>query len=169
MPLLKETRLNLAGQNMYTHDKGAFTGQISALSLIDAQCRYVLLGHSEPRRIFGEQDELIRQKLLKALDHKILPVLCVGETARERELGQTKEILHQQLAGSLKGLTTSQMKQIVIASWLQELMKTKFENKNSHLITNGINTEHFYNRNKKFNKPPRLLLMYHNIEWKGFS
>ena len=112
---LKGTRLHLAGQNMYTHDKGAFTGQISALSLIDANCRYVLLGHSEPRRIFGEEDELLRQKLHKALDHNISPVLCIGETAKERELDQTTEILSQQLAGSLKGLTTKQMMQIAIA------------------------------------------------------
>jgi len=130
---LKETRLNLAGQNMYTHDKGAFTGQISALSLVDSHCRYVLLGHSEPRRIFGEQDELIRQKLLKALDHKILPVLCIGETARERELGQTTEILHQQLAGSLKGLPTRQMNQIVIAYEPVWAINNKFLNPDTQI------------------------------------
>jgi triosephosphate isomerase len=112
---IKETRLHLAGQNMYTHDKGAFTGQISALSLLDANCRFVLLGHSEPRRIFGEKDKLIRSKLLKALDHNISPVLCIGETAREREIDQTTETLHQQLSGSMKGLTPSQIRQIVIA------------------------------------------------------
>ena len=112
---LKGTRLHLAGQNMYTHDKGAFTGQISALSLIDAKCNFVLLGHSEPRRIFNENDELIREKLFKALDHRISPVLCIGETAKERKLDQTTEILHQQLSGSLKGLTSSQMRQTIIA------------------------------------------------------
>ena len=130
---LKETHLNLAGQNMYTHDKGAFTGQISALSLVDAHCRYVLLGHSEPRRIFGEQDELIRQKLLKALDHKILPVLCIGETARERELGQATEVLHEQLAGSLKGLTTNQMMQIVIAYEPVWAINNKFLNPDTEI------------------------------------
>jgi triosephosphate isomerase len=130
---LKETHLNLAGQNMYTHDKGAFTGQISALSLVDAHCRYVLLGHSEPRRIFGEQDELIRQKLLKALEHKILPVLCIGETARERELGQATEVLHEQLAGSLKGLTTNQMMQIVIAYEPVWAINNKFLNPDTEI------------------------------------
>ncbi|MHA1443593.1 MAG: triose-phosphate isomerase [Candidatus Hodarchaeales archaeon] len=130
---IKETHLNLAGQNMYTHDKGAFTGQISALSLVDAHCRYVLLGHSEPRRIFGEQDELIRQKLLKALEHKILPVLCIGETARERELGQATEVLHKQLAGSLKGLTTNQMMQIVIAYEPVWAINNKFLNPDTEI------------------------------------
>lgn len=131
---LKETpRLKLAGQNMYTHDKGAFTGQISALSLVDAHCRYVLLGHSEPRRIFGEQDELIKTKLLKALDHKILPVLCIGETARERELDQTTQILHQQLAGSLKGLPTNQIKQIVIAYEPVWAINNKFLNPDTEI------------------------------------
>jgi triosephosphate isomerase len=112
---IKETRLQLAGQNMYTHDKGAFTGQISALSLVDAKCRYVLLGHSEPRRIFGEEDKLIRQKLIRALENNISPVLCIGETAKERELDQTTDILNKQLSGSLKGLTATQMRQIIIA------------------------------------------------------
>ena len=74
---IKETRLQLAGQNMYNHDTGAFTGQISPLALVDAHCKYVLLGHSEPRRIFSEQDAFIRQKVLKALEHRLLPVLCM--------------------------------------------------------------------------------------------
>lgn len=130
---IKETRLHLAGQNMYNHDKGAFTGQISALSLLDANCRYVLLGHSEPRRIFGEQDKLIRSKLLKALDHNISPVLCIGETARERELDQTTEILHQQLSGSIKGLTPSQIRQIVIAYEPVWAINNKFLNPDTEI------------------------------------
>jgi triosephosphate isomerase len=130
---IKETRLKLSGQNMYTHDTGAFTGQISALSLVDAKCQFVLLGHSEPRRIFGEQDELIHQKLLKALDHKIVPVLCIGETARERELDQTTGVLHQQLAGSLKGLTANQVRQIVIAYEPVWAINNKFLNPDTEI------------------------------------
>ncbi|PWI47852.1 triose-phosphate isomerase [Candidatus Heimdallarchaeota archaeon B3_Heim] len=111
---IKDTHLMLAGQNMYYHEKGAFTGQISVLSLKEL-CQFVILGHSEPRRIFGETDDLIRLKLLKALESGLTPVLCLGETAKEREGGKAQEILHQQLAGSLKGLEINQMKEIVIA------------------------------------------------------
>jgi triosephosphate isomerase len=111
---IKDTHLKLAGQNMYFHDKGAFTGQISVLSLQDL-CQYVILGHSEPRRIFGETDEFIRQKLLKALEKGLKPVLCLGETAKEREEGNTKAVLHRQLIGSLKELDVKQMTEIVIA------------------------------------------------------
>ena len=74
--VIKNTSLRLAGQNMYYHEKGAFTGQISPLSLIDSHCDYVILGHSEPRRIFGETDDFIREKVLKSCDLGIIPVLC---------------------------------------------------------------------------------------------
>ncbi|MCK5346182.1 MAG: triosephosphate isomerase, partial [Candidatus Heimdallarchaeota archaeon] len=84
---IQDTHLMLAGQNMYYHEKGAFTGQISVLSLKEL-CQFVILGHSEPRRIFGETDDLIRQKLLKALETGLTPVLCLGETAKEREGGK---------------------------------------------------------------------------------
>ena len=113
--IIKDTNLKLAGQNMYFREKGAFTGQISPLSLLDSNCAYVILGHSEPRRIFNETDEFIRKKLFKALEIGLNPVLCIGETAKEREEGQTTEVLHQQLSGSLKGLFPEQIKQVVIA------------------------------------------------------
>lgn len=112
--VVKGTKLQLAGQNMYFREKGAFTGQISPL-MIKESCNYILLGHSEPRRIFNEMDEFIREKLLKALEIGLKPVLCIGETAKEREDGQTTEVLHSQLAGSLRGLSPEQMKQIIVA------------------------------------------------------
>ena len=112
--VVKGTKLQLASQNMYFREKGAFTGQISPL-MIKESCNYILLGHSEPRRIFNEMDEFIREKLLKALEIGLKPVLCIGETAKEREDGQTTEVLHSQLAGSLRGLSPEQMKQIIVA------------------------------------------------------
>jgi triosephosphate isomerase len=90
--IIKGSNLRLAGQNMYYHENGAFTGQISPISLKDANCEYVLLGHSEPRRIFGESDQLIHKKLMKALDIGLSPVLCIGETAKEREENKTEDI-----------------------------------------------------------------------------
>jgi triosephosphate isomerase len=113
--VVKDTKLKLAGQNMYFREKGAFTGQTSPLSLLDSNCTYVILGHSEPRRIFNETDEFIRDKLLKALEINLKPVLCIGETAKEREEGQTTDILYQQLSESLRGLSPEQIKQLVIA------------------------------------------------------
>jgi triosephosphate isomerase len=126
------TQLRLAGQNMYYHEKGAFTGQISPRSLkylVD----YVILGHSEPRRIFGETDDLIRQKLLKALDVDLIPVLCLGETAKEREEGHTKTVLHEQLTGSLKGLQIDQMKKIILAYEPVWAINNKFLNPDTEI------------------------------------
>ncbi len=129
---VKETQLKLAGQNMYYHEKGAFTGQISPLSLANL-VDYVILGHSEPRRIFGETDEFIRQKLLKALEIGLIPVLCLGETAKEREEGNTKAILHQQLAGSLKGLQIEKMKMIILAYEPVWAINNKFLNPDTEI------------------------------------
>jgi triosephosphate isomerase len=129
---IKDSHLKLGGQNMYFHDKGAFTGQISVLSLKEL-CQYVILGHSEPRRIFGETDNLIRQKLMKALEKGLSPILCLGETAKEREEGKTKAVLHEQLAGSLKGLEIQQMKEIILAYEPVWAINNKFLNPDTEI------------------------------------
>lgn len=113
--ILQGTPLKLCGQNMHHFETGAFTGEVSVESLLEAGCEYVLLGHSERRRIFGETDELINKKVLKALEHKLKVVLAIGETAKEREEGRTAEVNRSQLAGSLAGVPKEQMDNIVIA------------------------------------------------------
>jgi triosephosphate isomerase len=113
--ILKNTNLHLAGQNIHYYEQGAFTGQNSVLSLIEAGCHYCILGHSEPRRIFGESDYLINLKVIKTLEKGIKPVLCVGETAKERENGLTQKILETQLNGSLKDITEKQINNVIIA------------------------------------------------------
>ncbi len=113
--IIRGSSLKLAGQNMYYHESGAFTGQISPLSLIDANCSYVILGHSEPRRIFGETDRFINKKLIKALDSGLYPVLCIGETAKEREEDKTEDILYDQLSGCFRDIAATQLKNIIIA------------------------------------------------------
>jgi triosephosphate isomerase len=118
---------------MYFRETGAFTGQISPLSLIDANCSYVILGHSEPRRIFNETDEFIRLKLLKALEIKLKPVFCIGETAKERQQGQTTDVLYQQLSGSLKDLSPDQIKQVVIAYEPVWAINNKFLNPDTEI------------------------------------
>ena len=105
---IKGTKLKLCGQNMYFREKGAFTGEISPDSLIDAGCEYVLLGHSERRRIFGESDAVINQKVKKALEKGLKPVLCIGETAKEKENGQTETVIQTQIEESLADIPREQ-------------------------------------------------------------
>jgi len=113
--VVKGKRINIGAQNMYFEDKGAFTGEISADMLLDAGATYVLLGHSERRKIFGESSELVAKKLNQALKKGLKPIVCIGETREDREKGQMEAILKDQLAGSLKGLTKEEMAKTVIA------------------------------------------------------
>lgn len=108
-------RIRLGAQNMYYERFGAFTGEISASMLRDLYVRYVILGHSERRQIFGESDELINKKVHAALASELRPILCVGETLEEREAGQEQEVLATQLRGSLADVTAEQMADVVIA------------------------------------------------------
>lgn len=110
-----DSNVALASQNMHYMDSGAFTGEISVDSLQEAGCKYVLLGHSERRRIFQENDEIINLKVKKALEKGIIPVLCIGETAKERQDEKVKAVNEDQLSGSLKNVSTSDMRKIVIA------------------------------------------------------
>jgi triosephosphate isomerase len=112
---IAKTNLKLASQNVHYHEQGAFTGETSILSCIDAKCDYVILGHSERRRIFGESDKTINQKILKTLQNGLKAVLCIGETAKERTEGLVTEVNQNQLAGSLKGVSQTQLKNVIIA------------------------------------------------------
>ena len=97
----------LGGQNMFYEERGAFTGEISPLMLKDVGCSYVILGHSERRHIFGEDDELINKKVVSAVRHGLIPILCVGELLEERERGETEKVVERQLKRGLAGLTSS--------------------------------------------------------------
>ncbi|HSF68736.1 MAG TPA: triose-phosphate isomerase [Nitrospira sp.] len=107
--------IHLGAQNLFWEDQGAYTGEISAPMLKDLGCRYVILGHSERRTIFGERDEGIQKKLRAALRHGLLPILCVGESFAQRESGKTDSVLTQQLLGSLTGLDHQAMASVTIA------------------------------------------------------
>jgi len=132
---IKGTKLKLCGQNMYFRDKGAFTGEISPDSLLDAGCEYVLLGHSERRRIFGESDAVINQKVKKALEKGLKPVLCIGETAKEKEEGQTETIIQTQIENSLADIPSEQLNQITIAYEPVWAINNKFLNPDSEIKT----------------------------------
>ncbi|MFX0152244.1 MAG: triose-phosphate isomerase [Candidatus Hodarchaeota archaeon] len=131
--VISNSKLSLAGQNIHYFEEGAFTGQISILSLIDAGCSFVLLGHSEPRRIFGETDKLINLKVLKAVEKGIKPVLCIGESAKEREEGQTTEIIQIQLERGLRGLTAQQLSNVIIAYEPVWAINNKFLNPDTEI------------------------------------
>ncbi|RME39891.1 MAG: triose-phosphate isomerase [Deltaproteobacteria bacterium] len=110
-----DSRVHLAAQNCYCEIQGAFTGEIAPGMLVDAGCRYVILGHSERRQLFGESNELINRKTLAALDAGLKVILCIGETLEERETGRMFDVLKDQTAEGLKGLTPEQMADVVIA------------------------------------------------------
>ncbi|MHA2366486.1 MAG: triose-phosphate isomerase [Candidatus Hodarchaeales archaeon] len=131
---IKNTNLKLAGQNIHYHDQGAFTGETSILSLIDAGCKYVILGHSERRRLFGESNEIICLKIHKALEKGLKPILCIGETAKERAEGQFHIINQEQLSGCLKGVTEKQLLKIIIAYEPVWAINNKFLNPDTEII-----------------------------------
>ena len=87
----------LGAQNMHYESKGAFTGEISPLMLLDAACEYVILGHSERRQYFLENNELLLKKIIAALNHNLIPIFCIGETLLQRKSNQTLQVLENQL------------------------------------------------------------------------
>jgi len=113
--LLKGTVIGLGAQNMFWEEKGAYTGEVSPLMLVDVGCRYVILGHSERRQYFGETDDKINKKIKAALKSDLTPLLCVGEKLEERKKGRAKEVVNLQVRGCLAGISLSEVKRIVIA------------------------------------------------------
>jgi triosephosphate isomerase len=113
--IVKGTAVALGAQNMYHEASGAFTGETSAAMLLDAGCKYVILGHSERRHILKESDADINQKTLAALAAGLVPIVCVGELLEERESGQTSAVIRRQFEGSLAGISADQIEKVVIA------------------------------------------------------
>ncbi len=109
------TKIKLGAQNMHFADQGAFTGEISGQMLIDVGCQYVIIGHSERRALFGEDDGMINKKVLNALKLGLRPILCVGETLTQRQSGETETIVIEQTQKALSGVTPEQLSKVVIA------------------------------------------------------
>lgn len=113
--LCKGTNIKVGAQTMHFEDNGAFTGEVSPLMLKELGVEYVIIGHSERRQYFNETDETVNRKLKAAFSHNITPILCVGESLSERELGITEEVLATQLKLDLAGLTQEQVEALVVA------------------------------------------------------
>ena len=112
---IKGSNVKLGAENFYIEDKGAFTGEISAPMLKDAGVEYIIIGHSERRDIFGENDILINQKVKKAFEKGLTPILCCGETLEQREMGITLDWIRLQIKSDLKDVTAEQVASMVIA------------------------------------------------------
>ena len=113
--VLKGSPVRLGGQDCYWEASGAYTGEVSAPMLADAGCQMVIIGHSERRKLFNENDQEVNKKLGAALKAKLTPIVCVGETLEERESQKTWRVLETQLAGGLKGFAPSDLASLVIA------------------------------------------------------
>jgi triosephosphate isomerase len=113
--LLKDSGVSLGAQSVCAESQGAFTGEVSAAMLKDVGCRYVLVGHSERRQLFGESDALVARKFVAAQGQGLVPVLCVGETLEEREGGQTASVVSRQLEAVLAVTGVTSLARAVIA------------------------------------------------------
>ena len=112
---VKGTNVAVGAENMYFEEKGAYTGEISAAMLKDAGVQYVIIGHSERRDYFKEDDALLNKKVKKAIEAGLTPILCCGETLEQREMGVTMDWIRLQIKSDLVDVTADQVKEMVIA------------------------------------------------------
>lgn len=110
-----DTNILIGAQNMNDASEGAFTGEIAALMLKEAGAQFVLLGHSERRNLFGETDEFIQRKVVRALQNDLIPILCIGETLHERESNETKDALQKQIQACLETISKEDAAKLILA------------------------------------------------------
>ena len=113
--ILIESNIRLGAQNVYWEDSGAFTGEISAPLLKDIGVEYVIIGHSERRQYFGETNQTVNKKIRAALNHGLVPIVCVGESLKERESNKTFDVIRTQCVESLAGFNADETGRMIIA------------------------------------------------------
>jgi triosephosphate isomerase len=107
--------VEIAGQNLFYEREGAFTGEVSGRMLKDAGAEFVIIGHSERRRLFGDTDAWVNRKLVAARQTELTPIVCIGETLEEREAGKTLEVLDRQLKAGLEGSSGDEIAALILA------------------------------------------------------
>ena len=112
---LSSSCVGLGAQNVYSEEKGAFTGEVSVPMLKDVGCTYTLIGHSERRHVFGETNDMINKKVHAAISGGLLPILCVGELLEEREAERTEEVVKEQVIKGLAGVDAAKMQAVTLA------------------------------------------------------
>jgi triosephosphate isomerase len=112
---LRGTRIEVGAQDLNQHQAGAYTGEVSAEMLLDVGCRWVIVGHSERRQLYGETNERVAAKAARAVATGLRPIVCLGETLAEREAGRTVEVIREQLAALLESLKVDELGQGALA------------------------------------------------------
>jgi triosephosphate isomerase (TIM) len=110
-----QSRIHVGAQNMHFAEEGAYTGEISASMLTALKVTHVILGHSERRQYFAETDETVHLKLVTALKHRLVPIVCIGEHLEERESGKTEEVLCRQISRALAQIDPAKLGPLVVA------------------------------------------------------
>jgi triosephosphate isomerase len=113
--VLKDSGMGLAAQNLSGNKEGAYTGEVSARMLVDAGCTHVIVGHSERRTLFGESNEMVNAKTGMALQFGMRPIVCIGESLRERETGKTFDVIERQIKEGLNQVAVYDIGRIIIA------------------------------------------------------
>ena len=112
---LKSSNISVGSQNIFWEKKGAFTGEVAPDMLVDAGCKYAIVGHSERRQYFGETDETVNKRMKAAFAAGLVPIVCIGEMLAEREGGTTFKVIERQIKNGIAGLSPEQAKTLVIA------------------------------------------------------
>jgi triosephosphate isomerase len=113
--VLEGSGVKIGAQNMHWEEQGAFTGEVAASMLKNVGCTFVVIGHSERRQYFGETNETVNKKIKAALAHDLTPIMCIGESLKERESGKTMATVEKQIAEGMEGLDAQQVRRIIVA------------------------------------------------------
>ncbi len=111
----KDCKVSIGAENLSEHESGAYTGEVSAFMLADLGIKYVIIGHSERRQYYGETDLTVNKKVHAAVDAGLTPIICVGESLEQRELGITNDLVRLQLKSAIAGLDATQVRKLIIA------------------------------------------------------